>query len=914
MKYNKWLVKGLHRLTQFGQQMAKLYGKSSTRLATVTADSTDVSQTLAEMEVLDLWYTDGTPKSLVNTLSIKADLVGGLVPANQLPSYVDDVLEYANFAAFPVSGETGKIYYAVDTGSSYRWTGSAYYETNSAQEFYLRTSVTNGNGPALTAVDTAQNSFIRFSSATTLHSLLGISTANLNKLVIITNTNTLDLLIKNESTSEGTVTNRILTGSGKDLKLKPNASILLIYDYAGLRWKVIGGTGSGSGGADGLVYSPSVSTANLKDGQYNDWTLLLVDIVDFPIKKIIFTESCSIPYGNYYKYHFVGNRFNTTNFQIAAPYITFTGSAVNDFLPSIVENIDLDIASTTSADMSGTQYQFIDSSIYTTTGSDTNHIRFTSSASSITFSFKNSILYNNGGNYEVFRSTSNVTFLAGFHGGCNIQDRFLSNWLALNLTLYPDAYDTYRPNERTFPIIGSVTKNSLSGDPSISYSTSAPLEQIRSLTLVNKGDLITKKSSTERDYVSLPVGANGKILTTDSTTESGLKWGDPSSGVSLSFTSASNFPLGSPVYFDGTNWNLAVASNETTSVQYVIISKSGSGPYSYTGTSAGEITFLAAEWELITGEVAGLTSGATYYLSASTAGQIRKTPSILYAPVLRALSTTKAFISLSINNTESGMGDTFYRDTIVTVGDTTDITLTYAPSGKSYVWLSLDGVFQSGTAFDLAGQTITFGSTIPSGVTIDVIYARAVLLGDVGAINRMVSFTETVSGSPKTVFNLPSVPSGAGSCIAFVGGSIQDDTKWNLNGNVLTFTDPVPVGVQVVVYVLNSSGVTQIDSYVTRSQHTISTDGTITFDDVFGSTVSARYRFHELTDPLLEGKILLKYNGIGVDPDVRVVTESSDVTTTMDTASKLNMYITGNIFTIQNKFGISKTLVFFREI
>ncbi len=60
------------------------------------------------------------------TLNLKADLVGGTVPSAQLPSYVDDILEYANLASFPVSGETGKIYIAIDTGKQYRWSGSAY--------------------------------------------------------------------------------------------------------------------------------------------------------------------------------------------------------------------------------------------------------------------------------------------------------------------------------------------------------------------------------------------------------------------------------------------------------------------------------------------------------------------------------------------------------------------------------------------------------------------------------------------------------------------------------------------------------------------------------------------------------------------------------------------------------------------
>ncbi|MDK4712980.1 SGNH/GDSL hydrolase family protein [Rhizobium sp. CNPSo 4039] len=51
---------------------------------------------------------------------------GGKVPAAQLPSYVDDVLEFANLGAFPATGETGKIYIALDTNFEYRWSGSTY--------------------------------------------------------------------------------------------------------------------------------------------------------------------------------------------------------------------------------------------------------------------------------------------------------------------------------------------------------------------------------------------------------------------------------------------------------------------------------------------------------------------------------------------------------------------------------------------------------------------------------------------------------------------------------------------------------------------------------------------------------------------------------------------------------------------
>lgn len=52
----------------------------------------------------------------------------GHVPSSQLPSYVDDVLEYPTLADFPVTGESGKIYVAQDTNKTYRWSGSAYRE------------------------------------------------------------------------------------------------------------------------------------------------------------------------------------------------------------------------------------------------------------------------------------------------------------------------------------------------------------------------------------------------------------------------------------------------------------------------------------------------------------------------------------------------------------------------------------------------------------------------------------------------------------------------------------------------------------------------------------------------------------------------------------------------------------------
>jgi len=68
---------------------------------------------------------------------------GGKVPSTQLPSYVDDILEYPSLANFPNPGEFGKLYVALDTNKIYRWSGSTYVE------------VSNGStGPSVTSVNT----------------------------------------------------------------------------------------------------------------------------------------------------------------------------------------------------------------------------------------------------------------------------------------------------------------------------------------------------------------------------------------------------------------------------------------------------------------------------------------------------------------------------------------------------------------------------------------------------------------------------------------------------------------------------------------------------------------------------------------------------------------------------------------
>lgn len=87
--------------------------------------------------------TDAATKT---EIAAKADLVGGKIPAVQLPSYVDDVLEYDSVSSFPVTGESGKIYVAKDTNLVYRWSGTQYVEISPSPAFDNTVTETSQNG------------------------------------------------------------------------------------------------------------------------------------------------------------------------------------------------------------------------------------------------------------------------------------------------------------------------------------------------------------------------------------------------------------------------------------------------------------------------------------------------------------------------------------------------------------------------------------------------------------------------------------------------------------------------------------------------------------------------------------------------------------------------------------------------
>ena len=165
-------------------------------------------------------------------LNDKADLVGGTVPANQLPSYVDDVLEFANLASFPATGENGKIYIALDDNKQYRWAGSDYLQITNGLIASTNDLPEGSNNLYFTgarALASLLTNFTSFGSASTISATDSIFTAfrklafrvgvNDDKVTNNTDASTLDGLDSTDLVRKtgSTMTGKLILNNGLDL-------------------------------------------------------------------------------------------------------------------------------------------------------------------------------------------------------------------------------------------------------------------------------------------------------------------------------------------------------------------------------------------------------------------------------------------------------------------------------------------------------------------------------------------------------------------------------------------------------------------------------------------------------------------------------------------------------------------------
>jgi len=223
------------------------------------------------VDVGDFVYNDGTKYYQTNSISGKEDISNkgiangycpldgsALVPAINLPSYVDDVLEYADLASFPVTGETGKIYIAIDTNYSYRWTGSVYIDITSKVD-----SVNSQVGAVvLDSDDITEGSINKYATQ-----------AQLDKVDNLTVTQPVDL---DTMETDVATNNAKVTGDGSidthsDVDVTTTAPVSGdILEFDGVNWVPVENLG-GSGSGEGVVNYVPNPDAEIDLGGWRDY-------------------------------------------------------------------------------------------------------------------------------------------------------------------------------------------------------------------------------------------------------------------------------------------------------------------------------------------------------------------------------------------------------------------------------------------------------------------------------------------------------------------------------------------------------------------------------------------------------------------------------------------------------------------
>lgn len=105
----------------------------------------------------------------------------GKISSTLLPSYVDDVLEYAGVVSFPATGETGVIYVDTVNNKTHRWTGSTYVEISQSASYNLNdltdvntSGVMNGHILTYNSTSSEWQSVLPQSGASTLNDLTDV--------------------------------------------------------------------------------------------------------------------------------------------------------------------------------------------------------------------------------------------------------------------------------------------------------------------------------------------------------------------------------------------------------------------------------------------------------------------------------------------------------------------------------------------------------------------------------------------------------------------------------------------------------------------------------------------------------------------------------------------------------------------
>lgn len=290
-------------------------------------------------------YTASEVGAIATTLKGVANGVAelddaGKVPSSQLPSFVDDVIEVADYDHLPITGENGKIYVTLDTNKTYRWTGSGYAEISESLALGETSSTAYRGDRGKTAYDHATETKLSTDTASGLYKVASTAQGHIASLTAVTKDDITALGIpESDTNTKVTQTNSttasdyrlLLSGSANDttetttaikstnFKANPSTGLLTVKQSKSTVDKsMLTGTGTAAqdkGSGVSPRYFPAKWTFNtgitVTDGD--------MFTIKIPVAGHSYGEFISVDNGtNYYPVGYNTNTLLTTHFPVGA--------------------------------------------------------------------------------------------------------------------------------------------------------------------------------------------------------------------------------------------------------------------------------------------------------------------------------------------------------------------------------------------------------------------------------------------------------------------------------------------------------------------------------------------------------------------------------------------------------------------
>jgi hypothetical protein len=176
--------------------------------------------------------------------------------------------------------------------------------------------------------------------------------------------------------------------------------------------------------------------------------------------------------------------------------------------------------------------------------------------------------------------------------------------------------------------------------------------------------------------------------------------------------------------------------------------------------------------------------------------------------------TKELFISATGGGGTTPNEITIVKDEFVPDGFNATFALTETPSSEDHVLVFFDAVFQSTLQYSVLGNNLSFVAAPQTYIGFidayvfnepDLVVSRATFQGGL----------DFAAGVDDTL-TLGSTPDSKDAILVFFNGVFQGRDTYNVSGNDITFTNPIPIGtsqVQVVIFTDPGSGGQDIDIY-----------------------------------------------------------------------------------------------------